>query len=88
MLEFRHVDLLGCGEALTKPGGDLMTAGYIGNATAAVEASMLGNQLVNAARLHGWLKDRHELIVEATKSKSDNLTTPSQPLTATEPIGS
>ncbi len=74
---------------LTLPaGGDLMTAAYIGNAAAAVEASMLGNQPVDATRLHAWLKDRHELIVEATRSKSDIIPTQTQPVRTCEPVDS
>ena len=89
------VDLLGCGDALLATatltlaaGGDLMAAAYIGNAAAAVEASMLGNQPVDAARLHAWFKDRHELIVEATRTKTDIVPTSTRPATATELIDS
>jgi len=74
------VDLLGCGDALLAAstltlaaGGDLMTAAYIGNAAAAVEASLLGNQPVDASRLQGWLNERHELVIEASKSCGDVL---------------
>jgi len=85
------VDLLGCGDALLAAatltlaaGGDLMTAAYIGNAAAAIEASMLGNQPVDDARLHAWLSDRRELIVEAAKSKRDLLPTPLPPVAAAD----
>lgn len=62
------VDRLGCGDALLAgatlalaSGADLMESAYIGNAAAAIEISMLGNQPVDAGRLREWLADRQEL---------------------------
>jgi rfaE bifunctional protein kinase chain/domain/rfaE bifunctional protein nucleotidyltransferase chain/domain len=64
----RAVDRLGCGDALLAgatlslaAGSAPMQAAYIGNAAAAVELSVLGNQPVDAARLRDWLRTRSEI---------------------------
>lgn len=56
------LDRLGCGDALLAAatlalagGADLMKAAYLGNAAAALEIAMLGNQPIEARRLREWL---------------------------------
>lgn len=67
------VDLLGCGDALLAAstlalaaGADLLPAAYIGNAAAAIEASVLGNHPVDITRLSNWLRCRNELCAMST----------------------
>ena len=70
------VDLLGCGDALLAAstlalasGAELMSAAYLGNAAAAIEASNLGNQPVPAAKLREWLRHRRELAPALASSQ-------------------
>lgn len=72
------VDLLGCGDALLAAstlalatGASLMQTAYIGNATAAIEASIPGNHPVSVQRLREWLRNRHELIQAERMNASD-----------------
>lgn len=65
------VDRLGCGDALLAAatlalasGDDLMQTAYIGNAAAAIEIGMLGNNPVEALVLREWLHTRRELASE------------------------
>ena len=67
------LDHLGCGDALLAgatlslaAGSGLMQSAYIGNAAAAIEASMLGNHPVEAERLRAWVRTRRELTTPAT----------------------
>lgn len=69
------VDFLGCGDALLAAStlalasdAPLMNAAYLGNAAAAVEASMLGNQPVEAARLHDMIRVRREWQTSAVSA--------------------
>jgi rfaE bifunctional protein kinase chain/domain/rfaE bifunctional protein nucleotidyltransferase chain/domain len=62
------VDLLGCGDALLSAatlalasGDSLLQSAYIGNAAAANEIAMLGNNPVEAIRLAEWFNERREL---------------------------
>ena len=62
------VDRLGCGDALLAgatlslaAGASLLESSFVGNAAAAIEISMLGNQPVDADRLRKWLSYRPEL---------------------------
>jgi rfaE bifunctional protein kinase chain/domain/rfaE bifunctional protein nucleotidyltransferase chain/domain len=62
------LDRLGCGDALLAAatlslasGDSLMQAAYIGNAAAAIEIAILGNNPVEGDRLLEWLRGRHEL---------------------------
>jgi rfaE bifunctional protein kinase chain/domain len=62
------LDRLGCGDALLAAatlslasGDSLMQAAYIGNAAAAIEIAILGNNPVEGDRLLEWLRARHEL---------------------------
>lgn len=71
------VDRLGCGDALLAgatlslaAGGSLMHAAYVGNAVAALEIAMLGNQPVDADRLREWFRSRPELAHKAEVPKS------------------
>jgi len=81
----RHpVDLLGCGDALLATatlglaaGADLMTAAYLGNAAAAIEASTLGNQPIRLGAMQRCLKERPELAAPRTAPARDIL--PAQP---------
>lgn len=77
------VDLLGCGDALLATatlslaaGADLMTAAYLGNAAAAIEASTLGNEPIKLGALQRWLRGRPELVPEHSKPTGDVLPTP------------
>lgn len=75
------VDRLGCGDALLAAstlalaaGAPLMQAAYLGNATAAVEISMLGNHPVESKVLRHWLKSRRELQNAASPAREKRLT--------------
>ncbi|MCH7839973.1 MAG: adenylyltransferase/cytidyltransferase family protein [Planctomycetes bacterium] len=75
------VDLLGCGDALLAAstlalaaGADLIPAAYIGNAAAAIEASVLGNHPVDIARLGNWLRRRSELRAERVLQQTELIT--------------
>ena len=75
------VDLLGCGDALLAAstlalaaGADLLPAAYIGNAAAAIEASVLGNHPVDITRLGNWLRCRSELRAGSVLQQSELIT--------------
>jgi rfaE bifunctional protein kinase chain/domain len=82
------VDLLGCGDALLAAstlslaaGAELVQAAYLGSAAAAMEATTLGNQPIEAGRLREWLRCRKELInnvdVHAGTVKAKSVSAPS-----------
>lgn len=86
------IDLLGCGDALLAAstltlaaGGSLMSAAYVGAVAAALEASTLGNQPIEAKNLRRWLGDRRELICQATKRHSEVERTPTKVKKVCEP---
>jgi len=65
------VDRLGGGDALLSAatlaltaGDSLAQASYLGNAAAALEVGMLGNQPISAGQLREWLAGRPELLGE------------------------
>ena len=71
------VDHLGCGDALLAAstlalasGATLMQSAYLGNAAAAIEASLLGNHPVEVDVLREWLRQRRELTITSSAVES------------------
>lgn len=67
------VDRLGCGDALLAAatlslaaGGSLLESAFLGNAAAALEIAMLGNQPVDVDQLSAWIRRRPELAPAAS----------------------